>query len=628
MKIHVNDYKNKTYGAWFGKCAGGLIGAKQENNKGLLGYCFDNVFPDEAVPNDDFDLQILYLQEVLEKKGFNFDERDLADAFCKHNKCWANEYRVAIRNIDSGIYPPSSGSFSNEYFKNSNGCPIRSEIWATCAPGDPELACLFVGKDGFIDHTSDSVDVEKFFACMESNAYFESDLEKLMDISMKFLDKGSRVYECINFVRRERAKNDDWRLTRNRLIREYGSTDASYSIVNMGIVLIALLYGKKNFNDTLLTAVNCGYDTDCSAATAGAILGIILGKDGIDAEWQRKTGDKFVIGTVDITRSRNSLSELTDDVFNLAYSLFRDGVSSVEFSGVDEGYVCPVPRYDPPLNIKTVYNGEPVIRPGQSKTVTLIVRNDGNKKRKTGIKGYESDNLILNIEAPVVEIEPSGERIITLEVSVTPSESMPNAVKADVFFYGDYDRKITLGFAGEAEYKLYGPFFDVYDTEKYDHDVNGQTTPKDVFSMFNGFASINREYLEEDAELSNDHKVFYSAEDKLPVEGNVGYKGTCCVYVKRKFICAEEKKVHMIFGYAQPCKVYLNGETVFENYDNVNWMPLNFAIEANLKKGENTLVYKLIRRNGEFEFSNIISQIEFGRGVLVPLENVYEENAQ
>ena len=44
LKIDYDLYIDKVYGAWIGKCAGGKIGAKQENNKEQMNYTFDNVF--------------------------------------------------------------------------------------------------------------------------------------------------------------------------------------------------------------------------------------------------------------------------------------------------------------------------------------------------------------------------------------------------------------------------------------------------------------------------------------------------------------------------------------------------------------------------------------------------------
>lgn len=38
-------------------------------------------------------------------------------------------------------------------------------------------------------------------------------------------------------------------------------------------------------------AINCGDDTDCTAATVGSILGIINGKSNIPSDWQEYIGE-------------------------------------------------------------------------------------------------------------------------------------------------------------------------------------------------------------------------------------------------------------------------------------------------------------------------------------------------
>lgn len=36
----------------------------------------------------------------------------------------------------------------------------------------------------------------------------------------------------------------DWETARRKLIKKYGSSDASYSVVNAGVTVLALLYGE------------------------------------------------------------------------------------------------------------------------------------------------------------------------------------------------------------------------------------------------------------------------------------------------------------------------------------------------------------------------------------------------
>ena len=270
MEITYQNYLDAVYGGWLGKCIGGAIGAMQENNKGLLDYTIDNVFPAEIPPNDDLDLQVLWLQEVLEKKGTSFTSEDIARAFAEHNLELVNEYAVAIKNIELGILPPVSGVFNNPYFRNSMGCPIRSEIWGFSCPGEPEAAMRYVEMDGCIDHDTESIQGEKLLAAMESAAFFEQDIRRLLECGLSFVTAGSRLERCVCSVLGWHEAGLPWREARGRMIREFGSADASYSVVNIGIIVMALIYGERDYSKTLMIAVNSGYDTDCTAATAGA----------------------------------------------------------------------------------------------------------------------------------------------------------------------------------------------------------------------------------------------------------------------------------------------------------------------------------------------------------------------
>ena len=67
-----------------------------------------------------------------------------------------------------------------------------------------------------------------------------------------------------------------------------------YDVVdNFGIIMIGLLYGQGDFGNTLCYAVNCGEDTDCTAATLGSMLGIIYGAEKIPEKWLRPIGSQI-----------------------------------------------------------------------------------------------------------------------------------------------------------------------------------------------------------------------------------------------------------------------------------------------------------------------------------------------
>jgi hypothetical protein len=65
---------------------------------------------------------------------------------------------------------------------------------------------------------------------------------------------------------------------------------------NAQIVAAALLWGDKDFGKTICYAVMPGFDTDCNGATAGSVLGMILGRSGIPSSWADPLRDTLLTG--------------------------------------------------------------------------------------------------------------------------------------------------------------------------------------------------------------------------------------------------------------------------------------------------------------------------------------------
>ena len=78
--LSYSTYFDKVYGCFLGKCIGGTAGGPAEGRKELLDYPLDESLLHKALPNDDLDLQIMWL-ELIEEYGFDIDARDMAKAF-------------------------------------------------------------------------------------------------------------------------------------------------------------------------------------------------------------------------------------------------------------------------------------------------------------------------------------------------------------------------------------------------------------------------------------------------------------------------------------------------------------------------------------------------------------------
>ena len=134
--ISRKEYRDKVLGCWYGKTIGGTLGAPWENNRAMNDVEF---YPPEingeSLPNDDLDLQLVWLAAVERESVRKLNERRLAEYWDNYITGPWNEYGVCRNNIRMGILPPMSGRVGNGDWKWSNGAWIRSEIWACRGKG-------------------------------------------------------------------------------------------------------------------------------------------------------------------------------------------------------------------------------------------------------------------------------------------------------------------------------------------------------------------------------------------------------------------------------------------------------------------------------------------------------------
>lgn len=311
-------FLDKIQGCWYGKCLGGAAGAPYEGIKALLAVedFTEKLNPD--LPNDDLDLQLLWL-DVLERKGPEITSVDLADAWIE--KCWYpfSEYGYFMKNYMRGVEPPYSGILNNRFFKEGMGCPIRSEIWGIFCAGKPEMAVSYAYLDACLDHAENSIYAEQFLVAVEAMAFYEDDLEKLIVKGMEYIPKESRLSQAFVYVLDCFHKGKSWTEVRERILQRFGHPDFTNVIQNLAFIVIALLYGKGDMRETINIALCCGYDTDCTCASSAAIVGIIKGYEAL-GELKELINDRFVCG-INVKRPSDSIRRLSEDSMKLALSV-------------------------------------------------------------------------------------------------------------------------------------------------------------------------------------------------------------------------------------------------------------------------------------------------------------------
>ena len=342
MKINREWYLGKVKACWIGKSIGGTMGGPYEGKREMLdvkGYITPKGQP---LPNDDLDLQLVWLCAVEDRGIRNITPQVLGEYWLSYITPPWSEYGIAKANMKLGLIPPISGEYSNDVYKHSNGAWIRTEIWACLLPGFPELAVKYAFSDGCIDHgMGEGTYAAMFVAALESAAFFENDIRKLIEVGLSYIPEDSYVHKCVKLAVEMYDNGAEFAYARNSLVELTKELGWFMAPANVGFVVLGLMYGEGDFKKSMLYAINCGDDTDCTASTIGSIMGIMGGMEAIPQDWADYIGDSIQSVAIDLSyRVRpKSCTELTRRVYELmpsalksyeVYTEYTDGENELE----------------------------------------------------------------------------------------------------------------------------------------------------------------------------------------------------------------------------------------------------------------------------------------------------------
>ena len=291
--ITISRFRDRVMACWLGKAVGGTLGMPFECQDGPLDIDFYTPVPTEMLPNDDLDLQVLWACVLDKMDEMRVDRHVLAEAWRDNCEFPWDEYGVAKRNLAEGLTPPQTGSFDN-WFTQGMGAAIRSELWACLAPGNPGLAAKYAYEDACVDHAGEGIWAEVFLAALQSMAFTESDPDTLLDRAEATLPPGSAVRRAVHDTRLWWRETLDWLAVREKVLARWGHENATDVVMNLAFTVLGWLAGDGDFSRSICIANNCGKDTDCTAATVGALMGI-LDPDCIPERWLAPIGRDLVV---------------------------------------------------------------------------------------------------------------------------------------------------------------------------------------------------------------------------------------------------------------------------------------------------------------------------------------------
>ncbi len=606
--MDFRTYLDKVYGCWLGKCVCGSIGAPLEGCKQLFDYRFDPSFWKIALPNDDLELQILWLN-VLEEIGLDFDADDLAQAFLDQVPYNPGEYAYFKRNYRRGIHPPTSGTYNNHFYHEGMGCCIRAEIWACLAAGDPALAARICRLDGQLDHSAESIHSESFIAAMEAAAFTESDLDTLIDLALATIPADSKLARLVHDTRRFCREESDWRIVHERILRAYGHPDCTNMFQNIGITLMALLMSGGDIEQATLIALNSGFDTDCTCGIAGAILGIIMGAKRLQEEYGMS--DTGFVTNFDVRRSSDRIEVLARDIAKLTLEAERFWNRKLHIANAPAevaAFRLPVRKRE--LRFEVEYDGLPVLTAGGEANCTLRIFNL-TKNELAGKLSLRVPKELAVEFVPDVTIPAGSSAKIRLAVRHRNPKRILDGNPIEAEFAG---ARYSFGFAAATPWLVYGPYWGNFTTVpqidlatgRYQEYISRHGFPNHFSAIRNyhlnmraglDIAGPDEAALVSDVKAPAPHAVIQAVDDLIPVDGAFGFQGPAVFYLVSDFVTREDMTVTISIGRSCPLVFWLDGKELARADFETHRTPENLNLNVfDLPAGKHRAMFKIARQ--------------------------------
>lgn len=338
-ELSDSELSDKIYGAWLGRCSGCLLGQPVEGwkrnrirgfvqatqNMPISRYFSSDI--DQSIRNkydviddapyyggrkrnwinntaygpsdDDTNYTVLALK-LLEDKGRAFTPYEVGENWLFNIPVChiATAERVAYFNIASGFEPPKSAWRRNPY-REYIGAQIRADLYGYVNPGDPRTAADMAFRDASISHVKNGIYGSMFMAAAIAAGAVESEPLRVVEAGLSAIPPESRLAIALRETLEGYANGEDFSQFLARLDSKWNEDrkfEWTHVIPNALITISALLHGKGDFTRTIGLAVEAGFDTDCNAASAGSIIGMMMGASAIPVSWTAPLRDTLKTG--------------------------------------------------------------------------------------------------------------------------------------------------------------------------------------------------------------------------------------------------------------------------------------------------------------------------------------------
>lgn len=609
MSINLNreELRDRVMGCWLGKSIGGTLGMPLEGRKGLFDLTYYDPVPEGAIFNDDLDIQLVWLR-ALQELGPELTTHDLGRYWLEHVIYPWDEYGYGAFNLRKGLQPPVSGAFNNWYV-DCEGSPIRSEIWAMVAPAAPEVAARYAYADAIIDHAGgEGVWGEMFLAALESAAFVVSDLHELIEIGLSLIPEGCRTARAVRDVLGWYEQGVDWVRCRELLVEHHGHYNPQDSPQNQGIVALGWLYGGGDFGESILKAVNCGEDADCTGATLGAIMGIVHGAEAIPAKWKDPVSEGIAVGwgivgldyPTDLDELTSQTLEMTEEVLaaRAPWVQIVDGPTDISDLDADDLYapelMIEVRHADPmtaiydlgPVHARVAYDEWPTIGYDEEAVMllTLVSQSDAPISGTVRVRGPHGWKVEAGgpFDLRARDDEAEFPMFLTVERARVKLQ-VSNPITAHIALEGMDPMILRFPLLGERQWLIAGPFAPQF-AERIGPEVD--LDPLGTWAGRDGEVRFERHGFPENA---------MPLDEVLDGEPGV-------VFAMTWVYSSVDTLINFGLDNCDSFRFYVDGEQIGEVLDPPPVRPVRHRFSLQVERGWHPVLVKLLGSHGHLDF--------------------------
>ena len=353
--------KDKIKGGWAGQVIGCTFGGPTESRfKGTLINDYQPIPWDtnrckwwyENAPGlyDDIYMDLTFV-DVIEKEGIDAPASAHANAFAHAKYMLWHANQAARYNILNGMQPPASGYWENNPHSDDIDFQIEADFAGLMSPGMVNAANTIADKVGHIMNFGDGWYGGVYVASMYALAFVSDDVRSVVTEALKAIPGNTTFHQCIaDVIRWHDQYPDDWKQTWFEVLKKWSSdigcpdgvfTDFDIDAkLNAAYVVIGLLYGNGDYYKTLEIATRCGEDSDCNPATAGGILGTILGYENIPEYWKKPL---YPVEDMDFKYTTLSLNDVYEIGYRHALKMLKRNHARFHGDTVDIPYEQIIP---------------------------------------------------------------------------------------------------------------------------------------------------------------------------------------------------------------------------------------------------------------------------------------------